>query len=440
MEPGANRRIGESYEIEGLVDPIDRRGISMYHRRGLFLRLFPGQQFSSNRRRKQWPNHGFLNPLEAFSSGQDFVDPSDSAAEANTPQELDELFIPFWEAWEIVHEEFVEQPIDDKLLMQGSITGMLESLGDPYTAYMDPDTYNQFDTRLEGEYQGIGAWVDTNTEYLTIISPMPGSPAEEVGLKPGDAIIAIDGEDMTGIDGNLVIRRVLGPAGTVVNLTIAREGEIEPFTVEIERAKIVVPSVDSEMLEGDIGYVQLFQFGEDSASDLRESISNLLNDGAVGLILDLRNNGGGLLSSAIEVSSEFIDAGVILYQEYGDGTRETHRAIQGGLATEIPLIVLINEGSASASEIVAGAIQDYDRGILVGTTSFGKGSVQLPITLSNDQGAVRVTNARWLTPNERHIAEIGIPPDIEVEFTDEDIEAEVDPQLDKALELLSAEN
>jgi carboxyl-terminal processing protease len=211
----------------------------------------------------------------------------------------------------------------------------------------------------------------------------------------------------------------------------------EPFTVEIERANIVIPSVASEMLEGKIGYVQLFQFGEDSASDLKEAIGALLDDGAVGLVFDLRNNGGGLLSSAIEVSSEFIDDGVILYQDYGDGTRETHRAIRGGLAIEIPLVVLINEGSASASEIVAGAVQDYGRGILVGMTTFGKGSVQLPITLSNDQGAVRVTNARWLTPNERQITEIGITPDLQVELTDEDLEAGRDPQLDKAIELLN---
>lgn len=405
-----------------------------------FSGYFLGSNFAQIDVANSGSNADFFNPLGAFTSGQDPSDPSELAEGANTPQELDELFLPFWEAWEIVHAEFVEQPIDDRLLMQGAITGMVESLGDPYTAYLDPDTYNQLDTRLEGEYQGIGAWVDTNTEFLTIISPMPGSPAEEAGLKPGDAIIAIDGEDMTGIDGNLVIRRVLGPAGSVVNLTIAREGEAEPFTVEIERAKIVVPSVDSEMLEGNIGYVQLFQFGQDSASDLKMAISNLQDDGAVSLILDLRNNGGGLLSSAIEVSSEFIDEGVILYQEYGDGTRETHRAIQGGLATEIPLVILINAGSASASEIVAGAVQDYGRGILVGTTSFGKGSVQLPITLSNDQGAVRVTNARWLTPNERHIAEIGIPPDIEIEITEEDFEAGLDPQLEKALELLITEN
>jgi carboxyl-terminal processing protease len=359
------------------------------------------------------------------------------AEQAGTPDDLNVLFEPFWEAWKIVHDEYVDQPIDDTLLLQGAIQGMLDSLGDPYTSYLDPNTYFQLDSQLEGGYQGIGAWVDTDSEFLTIISPMPDSPAEKAGLEPGDEIIAIDGEDMTGIDGNLVIRRVLGPAGSSVLLTIRRESLPDPFDVEIIRAEIVIPSVRSEMLENSVGYIQLFQFGNDTDTDLRAAIRELEDDGAQSLILDLRYNGGGLLTSSIDVASEFISSGVILYQEYGDGSRDTHRAKPGGLATEIPLIVLINEGSASASEIVAGAIQDYERGLIVGTTSFGKGSVQLPIKLSNDQGAVRVTIARWLTPDERQIAGVGIEPDVTVELTEEAIAAEQDTQLEKALELLS---
>jgi carboxyl-terminal processing protease len=384
--------------------------------------------------RPSFPTFGEIIP---FGSQPSAGEVNDLGPEAETPEELSSLFIPFWESWKIVHDEFVDQPLDDEVLLQGAIHGMLDSLGDPYTSYLDPNTYFQLNTSLEGGYQGIGAWVDTDSEFLTIISPMPDSPAEKAGLEPGDEVIAIDGEDMAGIDGNLVIRRVLGPAGTSVLLTIRRESVAEPFDVEIVRAEIVIPSVRSEMLEGDIGYIQLFQFGNDSAEDLRAAIRELGGEGAQSLILDLRYNGGGLLTSAINVTSEFISDGVVLYQEYGDGTRDTHEAISGGLATEIPLIVLINEGSASASEILAGAIQDYERGLLVGTTSFGKGSVQLPIELSNDQGAIRVTIARWLTPNERQIAGIGIKPDVIVELTDEDIAAEQDTQLEKAIELLS---
>jgi carboxyl-terminal processing protease len=249
-------------------------------------------------------------------------------------------------------------------------------------------------------------------------------------------VIAVDGEDVTGIDGDLVISRILGPAGTKVTLTILREGEPAPLEIEITRAKITIPTLDGEILEGDIAYVQLFQFGGASGDDLRETLAGLLEQNPEGLILDLRNNGGGLLTSAIQVTSEFISDGVLLYQEYGDGERDIHRAKRGGLATEIPLVVLINEGSASASEILAGAVQDYERGLLVGTTSFGKGTVQITLPLMNEQGAVKITIARWLTPNERQIGEIGIEPDFEVPITEEDLTEDRDPQLEKAIELL----
>lgn len=363
-------------------------------------------------------------------------DGASASAQAETPQDLQTLFQPFWQSWDIVHDRFVDQPLDNEILMQGAIRGMMESLDDPHSSYMDPFQFNQANISLEGEYEGIGAWVDPNEEYLTIVSPMPNSPAEEVGLRPGDAIIAVNGDDMTGVDGNLVIRKVMGPAGTTVTLTIQREGSAEPFDVEVTRAAITIPSVESRMLEGDIGYLHLFTFGDESTPELRQALGDLLDQDPKGLIFDLRNNGGGALRTAIEVASEFIGDGVVMYEEYGDGTRDTYTAQRGGMATDIPMVVLINEGSASASEIVAGAIQDRERGQLVGTTSFGKGSVQQWIPLDNDQGAVRVTIARWLTPDERTISEIGLEPDVVVEMTQEDVQAGLDPQLDKAVELL----
>jgi carboxyl-terminal processing protease len=354
-----------------------------------------------------------------------------------TPNNLVKLFEPFWQTWQIVHEQYVDQPVDDEKMMQGAIRGMLESLGDQHTSYMDPDQFRQANIPLEGEYEGIGAWVDPTGEFLTIVSPMPDSPAEKAGLKPGDQVIAVDGDDMTGIDGNLVIRRVLGPAGSKVMLTIRREGVEEPFDVEIVRAHIVVPSLESKMLEGNLAYVHLFNFGENTNDELRRVLKELLDQKPVGLILDLRNNGGGALNTAIRVASEFVGEGVIMYEQYGDGSRDTYTAFPGGLATDIPLVVLINEGTASASEIVAGAVQDYGRGQLVGVTSFGKGSVQNWIPLKDDEGAVRITIARWLTPKERTIHETGLTPDVEVKLTDEDITANRDPQLDKAVELLT---
>jgi len=347
------------------------------------------------------------------------------------------LFEPFWQAWDIVHQDYVDQPVDDVKMMQGAISGMLESLGDKHTSYMDPDQYKQQNMDLEGEYEGIGAWVDITGEYIIVTSPMPDSPADKAGIKPGDTVIAINGEDMTGIDGSLVLRRILGPAGTNVTLTIRREGQ-DPFDVTITRAKIVVPSVILEMREDGIAYIQLTTFGDKTTTELRDALREMNQKNARGLILDVRYNGGGYLDTAIEVTSEFIKANeVVMYEDFGDGTRKVYRAYRGGLATDIPLVILVNEGTASASEILSGAIQDYERGLIVGTTTYGKGSVQNWAPLVNDQGAIRVTIARWLTPKERQIHGQGITPDIEVVITEEDYANDKDPQLDKAVEAIN---
>jgi len=347
------------------------------------------------------------------------------------------LFKPFWQAWDLVHQQYVDQPVDDEALMRGAIRGMLEALNDPHTGYMDPFEFQQANAPLEGEYEGIGAWVDTTGEFLTIVSPMPNSPAEKAGLKAGDKIIAVDGKDMTGVDPSLVLRRVLGPAGTTVVLTVQREGEEKPFEVSIVRQRITIPSVEGKMLDGKVAYIRLFTFGEKTASDLRNTLQTLLKEQPVGLILDLRNNGGGYLNAAIDVSSQFIKEGIIMYEVYGDGRKISFEAKGNGLATDIPLVVLVNEGTASASEITAGAIQDYQRGTLVGTKTFGKGSVQSWTPLVNNQGAVRITIARWLTPKERQINGVGLTPDVEVPLTEEDIKAGRDPQLDAAIKLLT---
>lgn len=371
----------------------------------------------------------FQQVLSDLTLGQDNAD-----YVSEPPEEAQDLFAPFWQAWDIVHRDYVDQPLDDVTLMQGAIQGAIEAIGDPQTSYMDPDTYMQANIPLEGSYEGIGAWVDTEGEFLTIVSPMPGSPAERVGLEPGDIVIAIDGDDVTGLDPNLVIRRVLGPAGSIVVLTIQRGDQELEF--EIERGSIEVPSVQFDVIDDDIGYIQLLSFSNDTAQDLRQAIRSIKDDGASSIILDLRGNGGGYLFSAIDVSSEFIDDGLILTERFGDGTEQTYEADGRGLATDMPLIVLINAGSASASEIVAGAIQDYERGWLVGEISFGKGSVQNWIPLDEEQGAVRVTVARWFTPNGFLIDDQGLTPDYIVPLTEEDFSSGIDPQLEKAIELL----
>ncbi len=347
------------------------------------------------------------------------------------------LFQPFWQAWDIVHEEYVDQPVDDSVLMRGAIKGMVEALGDKHSSYMDPDQYRQASESLEGEYEGIGAWVDLTGDYLTIISPIPNTPAEKAGLRSGDKIIGIDGEDMTGIESTIVHKKVLGPAGSSITLTILRENEDTPFDVTIVRAKVVVPSVVSEMREDGIAYVQLVQFGEKTTSELKEQLNDLMKQDPKGLILDLRNNGGGYRDTAVQVLSEFLPRNeVAMLEEFGDGTVQKFNTEGRGQALEIPMIVLVNEGSASASEIVAGALQDYGRAQLLGVTTYGKGSVQVWLPLDDNQGAVRVTIARWLTPKSRQINEVGLTPDIVVEISDEQYAAGEDPQLDQAVEIL----
>lgn len=355
-----------------------------------------------------------------------------------TPEELQTLFSPFWEAWTLVHENFVDQPVDDTALMRGAITGMMQALGDEHSSYMDPQDYEDANASLDGSYEGIGAYVDTTTPFLTVISPIPGSPAEHAGLKPGDQVVAIDGEDMSDTTAEAARLKVLGPAGTTVHLTILRKGEEDLIEVDIVRAQIVIASSSGKMLENDIAYVQVTTFGSNTTPELLTALNDVMAQNPKGIILDLRNNGGGFLSTSVEVTSQFLAEGVVLYEEYGDGTRTTYDVIPGGLATDvnIPMVVLINEGTASASEIVSGALQDHGRAKLVGVVSYGKGSVQNWIPLTGDNGAVRITIAKWLTPNEKTIHKIGLTPDYEVEMTDEDRTAELDPQLDKAVEVL----
>src|SRR5665648_73529 len=389
----------------------------------------------------------FILLLGAFSGGFlvgnsasffDLVNNNNSSTTtaSNSTDSLDELFKPFWETWNYVNDKFVDQPVDQTKMMRGAIDGMLNSLGDPHTSYMDPDMYRQASTPLQGEYDGIGAWVDLTGEFLTIISPMPNSPAEKQGLKPEDQVIAVDGEDVTELSGEQVLKKILGEAGTDVTLSIFRPVDNSTFDVTITRQKIEIPSVTSKMIENNIAYVQLSNFGDKTHEELKKQLKGLLKEDPQGLILDLRNNGGGYLTAAIEVTSEFVNKSPIMYEEFGDGSRVTYDAKPLGIFTKLPMVILINGGTASASEITAGAIQDYKRGVLVGTQSYGKGSVQNWITLADDQGAIRVTIARWLTPNERQINEIGLSPDYIVEITEDDIAAKIDPQLEKAIQLL----
>lgn len=391
---------------------------------------------------------GALNGLEEFLkenniSISDIELPTDSptaestAKKANTPKDLIELFLPFWETWNKLPYLELPEGTSPTTMMRQALSGMIASLDDPYTNYRDPDLSERRNTTLSGEYEGIGAWVDVEAEYLTVVSPIQGTPAEKAGLLPGDQIIAVDGVDMTGVDPNIALKRVVGQAGTKVILTLAREG-VDPFDVEIIREKITIPLIETEMLEGGIAYLKLIRFYTDSDLDVNNALKELLAQNPKGLIFDLRGNGGGFLHTVVNISSEFITEGNILIEEFSDGYQRTFPVTDTeGIATEIPLVVLIDQGSASASEIFAGAIKDYQRGILVGQTSFGKGLVQLPVTLPENQGSLTITIARWFTPNGTEIQEIGIDPDYFIEYTQDDFDQGLDPQLQKAIELLT---
>jgi carboxyl-terminal processing protease len=361
--------------------------------------------------------------------------------QTTTTPDLQSLFAPFWQSWTLVHEQYVNQPVDDTVLMRGAIHGMMDSLGDPHTSYSDPKTFQQEMGDLTGsQYEGIGAWVDTTGSFLKIISPMPGSPADKAGVKAGDIIIAVDKKDVTGLSGTLVLQKVLGPAGTTVVLTIQR-GTADPFDISIVRAKITVPQAVWRMEKNNIAYVHLFIYGDQTAAQLHAALQELLPQKPVGIILDLRNNGGGFLTSAIDVLSEFVPSGkIVMYEQYGNGQKVSYKSNGGGLASNgsLPIIVLVNEGTASASEITAGALQDLGIAKLVGVKSYGKGSVQQVTTLDGDQGGLRITVAHWLTPNGRLIDGLGLTPDYEVKITPADITAGLDPQLQKAIDLLSA--
>lgn len=383
---------------------------------------------------------GYGVDLAKVEAASDAPSAESLAEEAGTPEDLGQAFTPFWETWRRAQYGATNVAVSYQDLMRSALRGMVDALGDPHTGYLDPVELQQSDLSLEGEYEGIGAFVDTTTEYVTIIAPMEGSPAEDAGLMPGDLVVAVDGKDMTGVDGSVVISYILGPAGSTVVLTVEREGEPAPFDVPVVRAQITVPSVQSEIIEGDIAYVQLFTFGSNSADEMHAALEEVLAQNPKGLILDLRNNGGGFLHTAVSITSEFIGDGVVLYEEYGDGTSDMYNVEDGGLALDIPIIVLVNQGTASASEILAGAIQDYERGLLLGETTFGKGSVQISRDLSNGQGALRITVAHWLTPDHRLIHGIGLEPDVVVALTEEDLQAQLDPQLDRAVEMLQAQS
>lgn len=358
-------------------------------------------------------------------------------ATAAVPPAVRTTFAPFWETWNLVNERYYDQPLDPETLTAGAIEGMLGTLDDPHTRYLPPAAEEAARSSMEGEIQGIGVLVEVLDGNITVVSPFEGSPAEAAGIEPGDVLREADGVELTGMNLPEAAELIRGPADTTVHLVIERDGQL--IEKDVRRDVIEIPSVRGEMLEENIAYVRLSRFGDRTATELRDTFEQLLAQGPRGLILDLRNNPGGSLTTAVDVADEFLPEGTILIERFGSGRERVYEASDEGLAEDIPMVVLINEGSASASEVLAGALRDRGRASLVGVTSFGKGTVQEWHGLSNG-GGVRFTIARWLTPDGTWVHEQGLTPDKVVPQPEQaEGEESVDTQLEAAVNYLTTQ-
>lgn len=347
-------------------------------------------------------------------------------------------FDGFWDVWEMVRTRHVNQPVDETKMFYGSLAGIVGSLGDPYSIFLDPEAAEQFQTELSGTFDGVGMEIGVKQNQLKVIAPLPGTPAEKAGLKAGDSIMAIDGADTYGMAVDEAVRRIRGPKGTEVKLNIVRDGE-DMKEFKIMRAAIVVESVRRRIVdkgERRFGVIEIRQFNEMTSPAFKEAVQVFTLEDLDGLIVDLRNNPGGYLDTAVEVSGEWISHDVVVQEKLSDGSMRNYVSDGNARLTEMPTVVLVNGGSASASEIVAGALQFHKKATIVGEKTFGKGSVQDLVSFE-DGSALKLTIALWLTPGGVSIDKEGITPDVTVELTEEDFEAEKDPQFDRAIEILS---
>lgn len=384
--------------------------------------------------------------MSGYLVGKQVVD------QPGTPASRAEAFAPFWDTYDTIIRRFAGGEITDEALVEGAIRGMVEALDDPYSSYLTPEEYQQGLQDLSGEFEGIGAEIGTRGPdgatsdcstlgpdcQLIVVSPLEGSPAEKAGLRTGDAIVAVDGASLDGLSIDEARDKIRGRKGTEVSLTIER-GDEEPFDVAIVRDVIVAKEVIDRDLgpDGEIGYVRVTTFSDNAADRVHTVLERDVEDGKTAIILDLRGNPGGYVTAAQDIASEFLADGPIFWEEDGAGAQTETSATGKGAATAaaIEVVVLVDGGSASASEIVAGALQDRDRATIVGQTTFGKGTVQQWIDL-DDGAALKLTIAKWLTPDKTWIHGVGVIPDVEVTVPD-DAPADADPTLDRAVELLT---
>ncbi len=349
-------------------------------------------------------------------------------------------FSLFWDAYNKLHENFINpDKITDQKLLYGAIDGMTKSLGDPYTSFFDPDQAKAFEQQLAGSFEGIGVEVGIKSGQLTVIAPLQGTPGEKAGLKAGDQIVKINGTSTQGMALDEAVNIIRGQGGTPVTLTIFRDGWTVNKDIKIVRATIKIVSVDWQLKDGGVAYIHMHQFDQNLANDFKAIAPQIKASGAKKIILDLRDNPGGYLDICQQVAGWFLQNGqLVTTEDFGPGKEQQQYTAEGNAEfANYPMVVLINKGSASASEILSGALRD-DRNVqLIGETSFGKGSVQQVVPLGDGASFLKITIAKWLTPKGNSISEIGLTPDVAVAAPDTDTAAGKDPQLAKALEIIA---
>ncbi len=344
----------------------------------------------------------------------------------------------FWRVWSVAKEKYVTQPVSDQDLFYGSLRGLVAGLKDPYSVFLEPELAKKFLEDMSGSFEGVGIEIGIKDGRLTVIAPLPDTPAFRAGLRSGDKIFGIDGKDTSGMSLDEVVHLIRGPRGTPVVLTIWHKGETKTKEVEIIRDVIDIKTVSWELLGNKIAHLKILHFSEDTWTDFQSIARVILRASPNGLILDLRNNPGGYLDASVNIAGYWLDRETVVVSRDAQEQEKEYRTRGRGDFNHIPTIVLINQGSASASEILAGALQDYKQATVLGEKTFGKGSVQ-ELESFSDGSALKLTVAHWYTPLGRSIHDQGIIPDIEIELTEEDYLAERDPQLSRALDILGGE-
>lgn len=367
--------------------------------------------------------------------------PTFALTDQQPPKDKESIdFKLFWDTWDLVAKEYVDKKaIDPQKMYYGAIQGMVAAVGDPYTVFLVPEAQKSTKEELGGSFEGVGIQLGFNKDKrLVVQAPLDGTPAAKAGIKAGDYIVKINGKDATGLSLPEAVSQIRGEKGTKITLQIFREGEDKPRDMELVRDTIIVKSVEGSTKTTSNGksvyYIKLSRFGERTFTEWNEAVSDALASGAKGIILDVRNNPGGFLDGAVFIGSEFVEKGDIVLSEDGKGNRDHFEVNRKGKLLNLPMVILVNKGSASASEIVSGAMQDYKRAKLVGEQTFGKGTIQESKEMPGGTG-IHITTAKWLTPNGRWVHNTGLTPDVVVEQKSDD--PKVDEQLDKALELLN---